>query len=167
MAIEVLKAPQPLTGAMNRYRLFLGGSIEMGKAIDWQTDLTKKVSDFEGWTVLNPRRDDWDSSWVQDPTPGTKFHEQVTWELDAQDEADINVYYFADGTQSPITLLELGLYADSPVNFPIVYCTPKFWRYGNVKIVCDRYGVDVYDDYDKFVYAVRALMSEYENSYGE
>ena len=48
--------------------------------------------------------------------------------------------YFDPETKSPITLLELGLYARSG---KLVVCCPHgFWRRGNVDIVCDRYGVD-------------------------
>lgn len=145
---EVIKAPSEIPKSQDKIKIFLGGSIEMGVAEDWQTRYTNIMGQEDDVIILNPRRDDWDSSWVQDPTPGTKFHEQVEWELSAQDEADIIIYYFDDNTKSPITLLELGLYASEHLSvynqgqkFVIVRCTPNFYRYGNVKIVCDRYGI--------------------------
>ena len=136
----IVKSPNAIPESLEPPKIFLGGSIEMGKAENWQ-ELTEKRFDSEA-IILNPRRDDWDSSWIQDPTPGTQFHEQVTWELEAQKDADILVYYFADETQSPITLLELGLHAAdiAPI---VVRCTDKFWRYGNVKIVCDEHRIPV------------------------
>src|SRR5690606_22033053 len=88
--------------------IFLAGSIEMGRAIPWQDKLAEIFSAEDKLVILNPRRPDWDSSWKQDPTPGTKFHEQVTWEQDYIEAADIVVFYFDPKTQSPITLLELG-----------------------------------------------------------
>lgn len=42
--------------------VFLAGSIEMGEAEDWQAQVVKELSDY---TILNPRRGDWDSSWEQ------------------------------------------------------------------------------------------------------
>jgi len=45
--------------------LFLSGSIEMGKAEKWQ-DRVVRLLEKTDWTILNPRRDDWDSSWIQD-----------------------------------------------------------------------------------------------------
>lgn len=156
MTVQVIKATEPLTKIENSYTLFLGGSIEMGAAENWQDRLTKDLQD-SNLTILNPRRDDWDSSWVQDPTPGTQFETQVSWELEAQEIATICAYYFADGTKSPITLLELGLFVD---NIPVVHCTPKFWRYGNVKVTCDRYGIPVYETYEEFLNAIREELVE-------
>jgi hypothetical protein len=119
----------------------------MGKAEHWQKRL---VNDVGGDVVfLNPRREDWDASWIQDPTPGTQFHEQVTWEMDMQDAADLIVYYFDPATVAPITLLELGSYYDKkPV---IVCCAPEYARYGNVKILCDRHEVPFVESYDELV----------------
>lgn len=141
--------------------IFLGGSIEMGTATLWQDRVIDALSNKEG-TILNPRRDDWDSSWVQDPTPGTKFHEQVTWELDGQECADVLAYYFDPNTKSPITLLELGLALQANTNISpvivVVYCPTTFWRYGNVKITCDRYGIHVYEDEAAFIEALRSSL---------
>lgn len=142
--------------------VFLGGSIEMGSATLWQDEVCEKLSDIERLIILNPRRDSWDSSWMQDPTPGTPFHEQVSWELNGQDSADIIVYYFDGNTKSPITLLELGLYAANPDIQKIVYCPTDFWRYGNVKIVCDTYGIDIYEDREQFFDSLRSAIVSIE-----
>ena len=40
-----------------------------------------------------------------------EFRRQVEWELGALESADVIVMYFAPGTQSPISLLEMGLHA--------------------------------------------------------
>lgn len=48
------------------FHVFLAGSIEMGKASDWQQKLIDDLSDLpDDLVLLNPRRKDWDSSWVQ------------------------------------------------------------------------------------------------------
>ena len=47
--------------------------------------------------------------------------------------------YFDPNTKSPISLLELGLFAKS--GKLIVYCPEGFWRKGNVDVVCKRYEV--------------------------
>jgi hypothetical protein len=121
------------------FSVFLGGSIEMGKAVDWQTELATSLQDCSDDLILfNPRRDNWDSSWEQ-KIDNPQFNEQVTWELDHLDKADAIIFYFQPGTQSPITLLELGLYADT--GKCVVVCPEGFWRKGNVDIVCERYGV--------------------------
>ena len=130
-------------------KVFLAGSIEMGKADNWQV----KILDFlkgkeEEYIVLNPRRDDWDSSWEQKMT-NPQFNEQVTWELNALDSSDIIIMYFDPNTMSPISLLELGLHASS--HKMIVCCPEGFWRKGNVDIVCDRYNIPVSGDIESLM----------------
>lgn len=151
---RVIKAPEDYE-AGSAITIFLGGSIDMGAAEDWQTRLTNDLSDYadEDLILLNPRRDDWDSSWAQDPTPGTQFYEQVNWELDAQDSASAIVYYFAPDSKSPITLLELGLFG--PDKAVIVCCPKEFYRYGNVKIVCDQFHIPMVESYEALVHALR------------
>lgn len=136
--MKVIKAPNRITyDEETGYKIFFAGSIEMGKAENWQEKLTKALSKERG-LILNPRRDDWDSTWVQ-KIDNPKFREQVEWELDALNMADIIVLCFDPKTQSPISLLELGLYAQT--GKMIVYCPEGFWRKGNVDIVCRRYKI--------------------------
>lgn len=154
--MKVYKAPEPVPYDDDiGITLFLGGSIEMGAAENWQERLTRELSDIDDLTILNPRRDDWDSSWVQDPTPGTKFREQVDWELDNQVLCDINLYYFVPGTMSPITLLELGAFCDTSLFNTIVFCPKEFWRYGNVAVLCERAEVPLFDSFDALVVYLR------------
>lgn len=157
--MNVIKPPHPLPTTLgDKPILFLGGSIEMGAASMWQDRFIAALSN-ENVLILNPRRDDWDASWSHDPTSGTPFHGQVEWELDGQDIADIIVYYFDPNTKSPITLLELGLYA-TLCKAVHVYCSEEFWRYGNVKIVCDRWDISVYKDEDELIKAVKHFLED-------
>lgn len=148
-------AKPPNTYKYEHPTIFLGGSIEMGAAVDWQTRLTNDLKDYKG-LILNPRRDDWDSSWVQDPKPGTKFEEQVTWELEGQEISDLKIYYFDEKTKSPITLMEVGLYAEA--NDTIVCCPKEFWRYGNVAVVCERYGVTLVHTYEDMLEEIKRQL---------
>ena len=131
--------------------IFLAGSIEMGKAVDWQADLVTQLADL-AVTFLNPRRPSWDSSWKQS-IDNPVFAEQVNWELDALEHADLVAMYFAPGTQSPISLLELGLFATS--GKLIVCCPEGFWRKGNVDIVCARNGIQQVGSLDELVAEIR------------
>lgn len=133
----IITAPEPLVFNHTHKSIFLAGSIEMGKAEDWQTRATNLLSVNDN-VILNPRRRDWDSSWEQ-KIENAQFNQQVTWELDALDIANFILMYFQPGTQSPISLLELGLYADTS-KLVVVY-PEGFWRKGNVDIVCKRYGI--------------------------
>jgi len=146
-----IKAPNKLI--FNNKSIFLAGSIEMGRAIDWQTQVVNALKN-EKVTILNPRRDDWDSSWEQ--IIGNKqFREQVEWELEAQEKANKIAMYIDPETKSPITLLELGLFAHTG---KIVVCCPNgFYRKGNVDIVCYRYGI-------RQVNSLEELVGELKNN---
>jgi hypothetical protein len=140
--------------------MFLAGSIEMGKAEDWQKKIVEEFHNRK-IAILNPRRDDWDSSWAQ--TIGDdNFRGQVIWELDALDLADIVIFYFDPNTTSPITLMELGLQAEQQQfqsdKKVIVCCPDGYFRKGNVDIVCKRYNIQLVDTYAKLVKAINTYL---------
>ena len=72
---EIMKEIKPPKMAnMEGVSIFLAGSIEMGVAEDWQSYVAEKMQGFE-CTLLNPRREEWDSSWMQEQGED-KFNEQ-------------------------------------------------------------------------------------------
>ncbi|MEM7029318.1 MAG: nucleoside 2-deoxyribosyltransferase domain-containing protein [Chloroflexota bacterium] len=146
---QTIKPPSPIIIPAEKKSVFLAGSIEMGKAEDWQTRFADALSD-DDVIILNPRRDDWDSSWEQ-RIENDQFRGQVEWELAGQEQANVIALYFAPDTKAPITLLELGLFAHT--GKVIVCCPDGFWRKGNVDVVCRRYGV-------KQVDSLQALIAE-------
>jgi len=133
-------------------RIFLAGSIEAGKAEQWQERIVRAMSGVSNLVILNPRRDDWDGSWEQQ-ADNPQFFEQVSWELDMLDAADIVVMYLAPDTKSPISLLELGLYARS--GKLKVCCPTGFWRRGNVEMVCKRYQIPLFENLDALIADLR------------
>lgn len=149
--IEV-KAPRSYTQYKDKHAVFLAGSIEMGTAEEWQKRVVESLSG-QDVLVLNPRRADWDAGWVQS-IGNPEFRTQVEWELAALEYADTVAVYFAPGTKSPITLLELGFHASADPGKLVVCCPEGFWRKGNVDIVCARYGVRQVPDLDALIGAV-------------
>lgn len=143
---------QPRAGAKT---IFLAGSIEMGSAPNWQGELIATLADRE-ITILDPRRDEWDASWRQS-IDEPKFREQVEWELDGLDRADVIAMWFVPETRSPITLLELGLHARG--GKLVIGCPDGFWRRGNIEVVCARYGIPLVGSWDAFITAVRAALA--------
>lgn len=133
--------------------VFLAGSIEMGKAIDWQTDMGTYFKQ-KGYGVFNPRRKDWDSSWKQE-YENPQFYQQVNWELDALERCNAILLYLVPETMSPISLLELGLHAAHKKLY--VVCPEGFWRKGNVDIVCNRYDIPLFDNLDDFKFYFNKL----------
>lgn len=136
--------------------MFLAGSIEMGTAEDWQSKLRDELEEERDLTLLNPRRDAWDASWGQS-IDNAMFREQVTWELDGLDRADVIALYLAPGSKSPISLLELGLHARE--GKLVVLCPEGFWRRGNVEVVCERFGLELHADWDSWVEALRRRVA--------
>jgi hypothetical protein len=149
----MIEVQAPNQYILNTRSVFLAGSIEMGKAEKWQ-DLV--IKHLRGWniTVFNPRRNDWDSSWEQKES-NVQFRNQVLWELEAIDKADMVAFYFDPKTQSPISLLELGLCAQKK---PTVVCCPEgFWRKGNVDIVCKKFGITQVKTLSELIRAIREV----------
>lgn len=141
------KAPQNIAKIKNNsFSFFLAGSIEEGYAESWQTKMSEYFQHF-GIDVFNPRRDSWDSS-LEQKYDNPEFYQQVNWELNALEKADSILMYFDPNTKSPISLLELGLYANSKKIF--VVCPDGFYRKGNVEIVCDKYGIPIFDSLADF-----------------
>ena len=110
--------------------IFLAGSIEMGKAEDWQTPYGEKFLAL-GFEVFNPRRQDWNPDWIQS-FENPHFYQQVDWELNALEKSKYIIMRLSGGTLSPISLLELG-------------------RKGNVDMVCKRWNIPQFSSLDAVV----------------
>lgn len=151
---RIIYAPDRVHMRANKI-VFLAGSIEMGRAVDWQTTLIERLDHLDV-TILNPRRRDWDASWGQS-IGNPMFRQQVEWELDGLDSSHVIALYFDPQTMSPISLLELGLFARR--GNVIICCPEGFWRKGNVDIVAARYGLPVFGDFESFTQAIITALS--------
>ncbi|GAB1315465.1 hypothetical protein MFIFM68171_05675 [Madurella fahalii] len=135
--VQIIQAPShPHVSGLKS--VFLAGTTSGTSGPSWRERLAAALSDLPV-IVFNPFRADWDSSWREDVT-FAPFQEQVEWELEMQERADVVVVYFGPGTDAPISLLELGLCARS--NKAIVACHRDYRKRGNVEIVCKRYGIE-------------------------
>jgi hypothetical protein len=142
--------------------VFLAGTIEMGNSHDWQQEMIDTIQDRAS-VIYNPRRAEWDASWVQS-IHAVPFNNQVNWELDFIEAAD-RVYMFLDpASKSVISMLELGFLAAYAPDKLWVCCPDGFWRKGNVEIVCNRYGIKLYESFNVFKNAARLdLERAYDN----
>lgn len=157
--MDVIYAPNKINFNREKIYIFLGGSIDMGSAEDWQEKVINRFNtpEYSDVVFLNPRRKDWNSSWKQHPS-NPQFKEQVIWELDCQYLANINLYYFADNSKSPITLMELGKYGEGFST--VVYCSEKFYRYGNVAIFCQKEDLQHAEDFETFIEKVKQKIDD-------
>jgi len=140
-----IKPPAKLK--FDEYSIFLAGSINQNKATDWQKKVKKALEKYKV-TLFNPRRDKWDGD-LEQSINNPVFEGQVTWELDGLDDCDLIIMFFDKEGESPITLLELGLYATS--KRLVVCCSEGFWRKGNVDIVCKRYKIPTAKTLDELI----------------
>jgi hypothetical protein len=69
--------------------------------------------------------------------------------LDALEQADFVVLFLEKNSKSPISLLELGLFADSKKL--LVCCENGFWRKGNVDIVCQRKDILMFQNLEEIL----------------
>lgn len=149
--MDIIAPDRTLSFAITQPVVFLAGSIEMGKAENWQAEASKRLHAISPnvW-VCNPRRKQWDNSWTQS-IDNPLFAEQVNWELDHLARADIALFYFQPFTMSPITLMELGqrLGSQNAQQKTFVCCPDGFWRKGNIEVMCQRYGIVVHNSLDE------------------
>lgn len=130
----VIRSPRPLPTTITNRSVFLAGTIDLGNSEDWQEHVVSNLTDMDV-TVFNPRRMSWNGAPV---LANTSFNEQVKWELDAMERADVIAMYLT-GNGSPVSMLELGLHIRS--GKLLVGCDPYFHRHGNVVLTCERYNV--------------------------
>lgn len=142
----VITAPETIPES-EKTKVFLAGSIDMGTTENWQAETVHQLSD-KNVIILNPRRPDWNPDW-KPVSSEPNFRKQVEWELEALDAADIIIMYLVPGSKSPISLLELGLYATSG---KLRIVAPEgFWRKGNVDIVAEKYKIPQYESIEQLL----------------
>ena len=117
---------------------------------------------------MNPLRRDWDSSWrehIEEP----KFVEQVSWELNALEKADIVVFNFPTGylpdgrpKEAPVTLLELGFVAGMVGRGMkvVICCSEGYTKRGNVQILGQKMGATVVDEFEKLIFQTLSAFKE-------
>ena len=127
--------------------VFLAGTIDMGSAVDWQAEAAELFKAKEGSYILfNPRQDEWH------PERDGEMDYQVNWELDHLECADYILMNLLPESLSPISLMELGIYARSRKLF--VVCTSGFARYDNVRITCARYSIPLFSTLEEAIEAI-------------
>lgn len=89
--------------------------------------------------IFNPRR-------IEAPDD---IESQIKWELNHLEEADFIIMNILGTSKSPITLMELGLFART--GKLIVICEENFYRYTNVKITCNYYNIPLYNNLEKYL----------------
>ena len=130
----VVTAPQAYTGDnQTTWKVFLAGAIDMGAAVDWQSEVIEHLSGYQNIAIFNPRRKAF--------TPDT-LDEQIWWELDALKKCNTVFMWLPKDSRAPISLFEAGLYWTS--GKLCIGADPEFYRRRNLEITGKFYGVYVY-----------------------
>ena len=127
--------------------IFLGGTIDNGDSFNHQEALISELKKSEAThplCVYNPRRKEWNKNASKE-----EMDEQINWELYHLNRADLIVMNILPNSKSPISLMEIGLFARDKKM--IVFCNENFYRYENVKVVCDKFGLPLFNTNDILV----------------
>lgn len=149
--VRVYEAPWKgkLPGSVN-FSIFLAGSIENGEAENWQKELIQKLALKFGDNVaiLNPRRADWDPK-LEPVESNPVFRSQVKWERKWINYARLKVFVFLAGTNSIVSMLELGEYGDEYDT--VVFCQKEYCRKGNIDIFCEEKDIPMVDSWKELI----------------
>lgn len=141
----VIDAPSNKKPLDNSFTVFLAGTIDADKgSVDWQHKICKKIEDTTDnkyrITIYNPRREEFPDS------GSSEVRRQIKWEHKHMDDADLIVMNILEDSKSPISLMEMGMYAES--GKLVVFCKAGFYRYDNVQMVCKKYNVPLHNTND-------------------
>lgn len=136
----------------NSKSVFLAGTIDNGDSLNWQNKtiielMNLGINDIE---IYNPRREHWNSNPSKE-----EMEYQIKWEQEYLDKADFIAMVLLDDSKSPISLLELGLYTKS--NKLIVFCTPNFYRWDNIRLTCEKYNIQLVESTHPLVIANKII----------
>lgn len=140
--------------------LFIAGTIDCGDSVNHQQaiiDELNKEDTVHPIMIYNPRREDW-----PDNNDNNEIEKQINWELYHLERADLIVMNILGSSKSPISLMELGLFART--GKLIVFCNPNFYRYDNVRIVCRAYNIPLYNTNDILVIKNKVLERANEDA---
>jgi len=141
----------------NETTIFLAGTIDDGKSVDWQKDAISKI-DSENCTIFNPRNSNWNKNASID-----EISKQIDWEQFHMWFSDIKVFNFLPNSISPISLLELGQclcmsdFSDTEV---LVCCPIQYFRYVNVRHMCKKYSVDFFERLDDLIETLNSRLDK-------
>ncbi len=154
--MKVFYPPNQIELRPLKVSIFLAGTIDNGQSKDWQSDIIDMLIELNvDADIYNPRRPDWDET-IKQSFENPSFYQQVNWELDALEKADVIIVNILEDSKSPITLMEIGLHINTKKL--LVCCPDKFYRSGNVQVVCDRYHIPLFDNIPELVETLLILL---------
>lgn len=154
-ALRVVRAPGGYDLGKFGGSVFLAGTIVQTE-VTWREQVIEGLSGMDV-VVLDPRRVDWDLSWIQRKTD-ERFAAQVLWEMDGMEKAGLVLVYFEPGSQSPISLLELGRLVERRARNVVVCCPDGYSHKGYVEMVTAEREVRMVESVDAMVAEARLRL---------
>jgi len=131
----------PIKQKDSRY-FFLAGSIDYREENPWRVNFYRFSSNKLHF--FDPTRKD------HDALNNAQMQEHINWELDALELSDKIILNFLPESKSPISLVELGLYAKS--GKLIVVCPKEFYQKRYIKTLCKKYRIKLHNSLDEVVF---------------
>lgn len=128
----------PEKNSQKKY-IFLAGSIDNRAFSNWRKETIKKLE--TKINIFDP------TNMKHDSLNDSEMESHIIWELDALAIADKILLNFLPDSKSPISLVELGLYAAS--NKLIVVCPKEFYQSRYVYTLCKKYNTPIFDTINK------------------
>lgn len=148
--MKVIKAPNS-TDTLGT-TVFLGGTIDNGDSIDWQTEFANKFESVDV-TFLNPRREKWITD-IEQSIDCPIFREQLEWESFNLEYSDYILINLLADSKSIISVAELAEYGSKGKK--MVVCCPKgFWRNGNVEFLCEKFSIPLFREIEHVEHYLR------------
>lgn len=125
--------------------VFLAGSIDLNLDGNWRQEVTDQVGDkvhFIDPTISG-----------HDAMDDLQMENHINWELDMLNLADKVFLNFLPESKSPISLIELGMYART--SKLIVVCPNAFFKSRYIKTLCKKYKIPLFTTVDT---AIRATF---------
>lgn len=129
--LEEVKKDKPL--------LFLAGSIDIQLLGNWRKSVANSLGD--GYHFLDPTALNYQSMVESD------WDKHVSWEFKAMELSDIILLNFLPDSQSPISLVELGL--NIKLKKLIVVCPIQFYKNKYIKLLCNYYSTPCFESLEE------------------
>jgi hypothetical protein len=129
----------------NVQSIFLAGSIDLHLPGNWREKVIEKIGG--GVHFFDPTISG------HNELSNLQMEVHINWELDALSMADKILLNFLPEAESPISLVELGLYVST--NRLVVVCPKEFYKSRYVQVLCKKYNTPLFLELEQ---AIDALL---------
>ncbi|CAM1372061.1 nucleoside 2-deoxyribosyltransferase domain-containing protein [Tenacibaculum xiamenense] len=125
--------------ANSKKLVFLAGSMCIDKEDDWRKNVIKNFANV--FDFIDPTNEN--HNLLND----SQMEHHINWELEGLELSDIILMNLLPESKSPISMVELGLYARS--NKLIICCPENFYQYRYIKTLAKKYNVALFTELEK------------------